>query len=255
MRSSPILFLHICAGLLGLTSGAVAMSFRKGSSRHRVAGSVFVISMLCLASSGAYMAVMKSQAVNVVGGVLTFYLVATAWMSGRRRAGGMGMFDWGALLVAAAVGAIAVTFGLEAANSPTGLRHGNPPAPYLFLGSVALLSAAGDVRMLVRGGISGAQRIARHLWRMCFALFVASASVFLSRQHLFPAFLRTTGVLFPLGILPLPLMIFWLLRVRFTNAFKGISIPRGGDIYSHRLGLRDHFTAMARHALDSIASH
>ena len=46
----------------------------------------------------------------------------------------------------------------------------------LFLGSVAVLAAAGDVRMLVRGGVFGAQRVARHLWRMCFGLFIATGS-------------------------------------------------------------------------------
>jgi hypothetical protein len=88
--------------------------------------------------------------------------------------------------------------------------------------------------MLLRGGISGTQRIARHLWRMCFGLFIASGSVFLARQHLFPAILRTTGVLVFLSVAPLLLMIFWLLRVRFTKAFKTQSIPSGNDVQSAR---------------------
>jgi hypothetical protein len=71
--------------------------------------------------------------------------------------------------------------------------------------------------MLVRGGISGARRIARHLWRMCFAFFIAAASVFLARQQLFPALLRRTGVLVLLSFLPLLLMIFWLIRVWLKN--------------------------------------
>ena len=80
--------------------------------------------------------------------------------------------------------------------------------------------------MLVRGGVSGTQRIARHLWRMCFALFIAAASIFLARQHLFPDLLRRTGVLVFLSVLPLLLMIFWLIRVRFKNAFKEKSMAR-----------------------------
>jgi hypothetical protein len=74
--------------------------------------------------------------------------------------------------------------------------------------------------MLVRGGSSGAARIARHLWRMCFAFFIASASIFLARQQLFPAVLRRTGALILLSFLPLILMIFWLVRIRFANAYK-----------------------------------
>jgi hypothetical protein len=76
------------------------------------------------------------------------------------------------------------------------------------------------MRMLVRRGVSGTQRLARHLWRMCFALFVAAGSIFLARQQLFPALMRKTGMLLLLSFLPLILMIFWLIRVRFANAYE-----------------------------------
>jgi hypothetical protein len=115
---------------------------------------------------------------------------------------------------------IEATFGIEAATSPTGLKYELPPWPFFLFSSVALLATVGDVRMLVRRGVSGAQRLARHLWRMCFALFVAAASIFLARQQLFPALMRKTGMLLLLSILPLILMIFWLIRVRFANAYE-----------------------------------
>ena len=118
------------------------MSFRKGSRGHRAAGNVFFISMLSMSAAGTYMAFLKSQAGNVIGGVLTFYLVATAWITARRRNGGTGIFDWVALLFALAVGVGIVTLGLEAAVSPTGSKDGVPAVGYFVLGSVALLSAA-----------------------------------------------------------------------------------------------------------------
>lgn len=106
-----------------------------------------------------------------------------------------------------------------------------------FMGSVLLLAAAGDIRMLVRGGLFGAQRIARHLWRMCFGLFIAAGSFFLGGsnrplrllsavgigQHL-PQALFNTGLYLVLSILPLVLLIFWLVRVRFTNAYRSKAI-------------------------------
>lgn len=209
MRFSPMLAL--CSGVLGLLSGAAALPLRKGSRSHGVAGSVFVIAMLSLAASGVYLAVVKSEPGNVLGGVLTFYLVAMAWVTARRRSEEIGM---------SALGTVALTWELEAANSPTGVKHEYPPGPYFFLGSVAVAAVIGDVRILVRHGISGARRIARHLWRMCFALFIASASVFLARQHLFPTLLRKTGTLFLPSVLPLLAMIFWLVRVLFTKAHR-----------------------------------
>jgi hypothetical protein len=217
---SPLLVLHIVAGTLGMLSGFVAVFLRKGSRQHGIAGNVFVIAMLCLSASGVFLAIMKSQPGNILGGTLTFYLVATAWLTARRRDGSPGILDWGALLVVLGLAVVEVTCGLEAAMSPTGLKYDYPPGPYFFMGSVAVLATVGDIRMLVRRGISGTPRIARHLWRMCFALFIAAGSIFLARQHLFPAFMRKTGALFFLSFLPLGLMIFWLIRVRFVNAYK-----------------------------------
>ena len=239
----PILVLHISAGILGLLSGTVAMSFRKGSRGHRVAGKVFVISMLSMAVFAVYLAFMKSQVTNVIGGVLTFYLVGTAWATAKRKDGETGIFDWVALVFALVVGVIQVAFGIEAVRSLTGLKYGYPAALYFIFGSLALLAAAGDVRMLARGGLFGVQRITRHLWRMCFALFFATGSFFLGQQQVFPAFMRNTNVLFIPAFLPLILMIFWLVRVRFANASKRKSMPGANDVYSYRPSLRTHVTA------------
>jgi hypothetical protein len=225
MLSSPILVLHITGGSVGLLSGAVALSFRKGSRRHGIAGNVFFISMLTASAAGAYLGFRNSEMDNVFGGVLTFYLVATAWVTARRRDGETSVFDWIGFLVALAIAIVAVIYGIEAAHSPTGTKGGSPASGYVLPGSVALLAAIGDARILLRGGLSGAQRIARHLWRMCFALFVACASIFLARPQLFPALLSKTHVLFVLGILPLILMAFWLARILFTNAFKRTAPP------------------------------
>lgn len=214
MHYSPLLVLHIGAGISSLLAGAAALSFRKGSHWHGVSGNIFFVSMLTMSSAGVYMASMKSEMSNVFGGTLTFYMVATGWMTARRRTPGTGIFDRVALLLALVLGAVIVTFGVEAARSPAGTKDGIPAGIYFFLGSIALLSAAGDIRMLLRGGISGTKRLVRHLWRMCFGLYIASASLFLARPHLFPAILRKTYVITLLGVLPLILMIFWLIRVR-----------------------------------------
>ncbi len=232
---SPLLLLHIASGTLGMLSGFVAMAFRKGSRRHAIAGKVFVISMLTLGASGAYLAFMKSQSANLLGGVFTFYLVATAALTARRpdRLGETGIVDWVGLLVVLTVAATHLTLGVEAARSPTGLREGYAPGVYYFLASLALLAAAGDVRMLLRGGVSGTQRLIRHLWRMCYAQFVAAASIFLARQEIFPALLQKTGVLFVLSFLPVAVMLFWLVRVRFTSAQKRKLMVRRAELVAN----------------------
>lgn len=219
---SAILDLHIISGTLGMLSGFVAVFLRKGSHRHGIAGNIFVISMMSLSLTGVYLALMTlskpGQPPNVIGGTLTFYLVTTAWLTAKRQAGKPGSVDWGALLVVLSVAAVEVTWGVDAAMSPTRLKYDYPPGPYFFMGSLALLAATGDVRMIVRRGIAGTQRIARHLWRMCFALFIASVSIFSARQRLFPVFMRKTGMLMLLSFLPLVLLIYWIIRVRVAKA-------------------------------------
>lgn len=217
---SPVLVIHICAGTVGLLSGAVAVSLRKGSPRHSVAGKVFVISMLSLGASAMYLAARKHQIGNFVGGILTIYLVTTAWLTARRTSGETTKFDWAAILVPLGVGVSTLINGIQRVTNPGAFHDGVPAAMNFFLGSVVLVAAAGDVRMLVRG-LSATQRIARHLWRMCFALFIASGSIFIARPHLFPKFLQETNILLLLGVLPLMLLIFWIIRIRVTTAYTG----------------------------------
>jgi hypothetical protein len=231
---SPLLWFHIGGGAIGLLSGFLTLALRKGSRRHRVAGKVFAVSMMCMGSAAAWLAFMKSQPSNVLGGTLTVYFVATAWVTVRRRAGETRKFDWVALLVPLAVGAVMVTNGIQALNSPTGAKYGVPAVMHFFLGAIALSAAAGDIRMLLRGGVFGTQRIARHLWRMCFGLWIAAGSVFLARQQLFPAFLRNTGALYVLTAFPLVMMLFWLVRIRFTNAHPPKPMPASGKVYRPR---------------------
>jgi len=237
MTYSPILLVHICCGTLGLLSGTAAMCFRKGSSRHVLAGKVFVASMLTMAVTAAYIAIVRHQPNNIGGGILTFYLIGTAWLTARRRDGETRRFDWVALLIPFAIGILGWMNGLDALHPPTGEKYGVPAGMHLFMGSVCLLAGAGDVRMLVGGGVHGTKRIARHLWRMCFGLFIAAGSFFLGPsnrplrllsevglgKHLSPA-LFSTGLYLVLSILPLILLIFWLVRVRFTDTYKGKSI-------------------------------
>jgi uncharacterized membrane protein len=227
MAYSPILLVHICAGTIGLVSGAAAIVFRKGSPRHVLAGRVFVVSMLTMAVLATYLAIVKHQPSNIGGGILTFYLIGTAWLTARRKDGETSRLDWVLLLIPLTLGILTWMSGIKIVRSGASSQDGVP------VGSIMLLAAAGDLRMLVRGGLFGAKRIARHLWRMCFGLFIASGSFFLgpsnrplrllSRvglgQHL-PAALFSTGLYLILTLLPLILLIFWLLRVRFSSAYK-----------------------------------
>jgi hypothetical protein len=229
----PILIVHIFGGSLGLLSGTAAICFRKGSPRHVLAGRVFVASMLVMAVGAVYLGIVKDQPSNVGGGIFTFYLIGTAWLTAKRRDGETGRLDWAALLIPLTLGTLTWLNGINVVRSGASSQDGVPVGMTFFMGSVMLLAAAGDVRMLVRGGVLGAKRIARHLWRMCFGLFIAAGSFFMGPsnrplrllssigigKHLPQAWFSTSLYLI-LTILPLIILIFWLVRVRFTSEYK-----------------------------------
>jgi uncharacterized membrane protein len=232
MQYPPILLLHISAGMVGMVSGAAALILRKGSLRHALVGKVFVVSMLTMAATATYLAVLKHQDSNIGGGILTFYLVATAWLTARRKDGETSIFDWGALLVPVALGLLTWLQGIRMIH--TGSPEGNfRVGMSFFIGTVLLLAGAGDLRMLLRGGVFGKQRIVRHLWRMCFGLFIATGSFFLGQgSKIFPSIFRQSPLMLIPAFLPLLLLIFWVFRVRFTNAYKRMFVPRVSDVQS-----------------------
>ena len=245
MSLSPILFIHICGGTLGLYSGAAALALRKGSRWHVLAGKVFVASMLVMAAGAAYLGITRHQPSNVGGGIFTFYLILTAWLTARHADGQTSKLDWAALLIPLTLGTLTWMNGISVVRSGASSQAGVPVGMTFFMGSVMLLAAAGDIRMLVRGGVLGARRIRRHLWRMCFGLFIATGSFFLGpanrplrllaavglRQRIFRELFRQEVLLF-LAVLPLLLLVFWLIRVRFRNPYVGHSMPSSSTVGS-----------------------
>jgi hypothetical protein len=216
----PLLVLHVSAGILAMLAGAFAISFRKGSRLHRTTGNMFVICMLIVSAVGAWLAFRKSEADNVLGGIFTFYLIATAWATAKHGEAEIWTLDWATPPAALAVAAIWFFWGIEVTRGRMALGAQSSAGGYFFFGVLAFLCAAGDVRMLLRGGVSGRQRLSRHLWRMCFGWFVATISFFLGQQQVFPRWLQGSTVLVVLAFLPLLLLVFWLARVRFASAYR-----------------------------------
>ena len=219
---------HISMGLVGILSGAAALSFRKGSRAHEMVGHVFFVSMLIMASMGATLAMTYSpNRGNVMGGGLTFYMVATAWATVRRRPGETGRLEIALALLGSAVATAGYTFGTMAALSPTNTLDKYPPPLYFIFGSVALLLTAFDVRMIARGGVTGAVRLTRHLLRMCLAMFMATASLFLGQPQVFPMAVRHSGLLRVPVMLVVLALFYSLIRIRLWPRVRRLRSTRG----------------------------
>ena len=212
MNIADIVAVHITLGTISILSGSAALFFRKGSGPHRAAGTVFFLAMLGMCAAALPVAVVKQQYVNVAAASFTLYLVATAWKAAVRKDGQTGSFETMASLAGASVAAVALTYGATIAKDE---------APFFYVfGGLAAFAAMMDASVIARGGVSGVQRITRHLWRMCLAMFVATGSFFLGQQQVMPEFIRGSPVLLVLALAPLVVMIFWLIRVLLTNWYS-----------------------------------
>lgn len=222
----PLTLFHIAAGSVALIAGFAALSVRKGSPLHARIGTAFFASMLAMAGSGAVIALFLPERGTATVGILSCYLVATSWMTARRRSGEAGAFEVGALIVALACAAAFMTIALVGMAEPDG-KLDRLPAPFHFpFAALALLAAALDLNFLLRRKLSRAQRLARHLWRMSTAFLIAVVSFFLGQQDNMPEFIQGSPLLFVPPLAVFATMLFWIFRVRFAKAWRSKSVRR-----------------------------
>jgi len=233
--AATLLYTHIGGGLIAIIAGGAALAFRKGGRRHALAGNVFFVAMIAMTSVGACVAPFlasrqgEPKLGDSIAGFFTLYLVVTSWLTVKRKAGTIGRAEVAAFLFAILLAAAAALIGIKAARSPTGLVGGFAASGYYVVGSIIALAAALDARVILNRGIAGPPRIARHLWRMCLALFVASGSFFLGQQRVMPEAVRGSPILLILGLAPLAFMLFWLVRVRFGKRLRAMIEALGGS--------------------------
>jgi len=217
--------IHVAAGAFALIAGGAALSLRKGGRLHARTGSWFFAAMLAMTGFGTVIALSMPERGTATVGILCCYLVTTSWLAATRRDGIAGRAELAGLGVALACAASFLTIGLIGLAEPDG-RLDLLPAPVHFpFAALAALAAALDLNFILRRELSGLQRIARHLWRMCAALLIAAFSFFLGQQRNMPEFMQGSPLLYLPPLAVLAAMIFWIFWVRFTRAFEWVA-PR-----------------------------
>jgi hypothetical protein len=214
---SPLLGIHIAGGGVAIVSGFTALFVGKGSSLHRSSGQVFVAGMLVLGLSAVPLG-------NIGGGLMAVYFAVTALTAVRPIAR---QLDIGLMLFALAFGMLSVAEGTSILLAGKMAKEGVPAPMFLFLGTVMLLSSWGDYKVIKRGPLRGAPRIIRHLWRMCFSLWIAAGSFFTIRDRvktiLPEPFLELWIRMIPV-LLPLLAIGYWLWRFKYRKALKTVRI-------------------------------
>jgi hypothetical protein len=219
------LAVHFAAGLVAIVTGTTALAVAKGGRLHKQTGLVFTWAMVVLGLTAAGIGTYENRPGQVFGGLLAAYLVFSAMTTVKPLPGISRRFNL-ALMVLAFAYAVAMLYGgvIEWLD-PTVIVVGRPRVvPPLVGGTVILLAAIGDLRAIRAGGLRGSRRLARHLWRMCFGLFVATGSFFLGQMKFIPAPVRIVPLLLVLAFAPILFLFYWMWRVRVRGRLTGIVV-------------------------------
>jgi uncharacterized membrane protein len=216
-----LLPVHILGGLFALLFGYTALYASKGATLHRRSGLGFVSAMIVMSLTGTFIASLKPDRGSMIAGLLTFYFVVTGLLT-VKQVPGHRRIEMIAMTSGFILGLFAIWAGWWLA------ARGRPEAAPMFLFSaMAIGGAIGDWRMLRAGGIDGKRRIKRHLWRLCFAMWVAAASFFWGPPNRVPEIIRIPALL-PIPVLtPVAVMLYWMWRLRGRKTVPGIvtSLP------------------------------
>jgi uncharacterized membrane protein len=228
-----VMSVHIAAGGGALIAGYVALATTKGNRAHRLAGRVFVAAMAATATLAITLSIMEpGEQFRQLIGALVLYLVSTGWSTVRRREPASRVLD---VLVLASALALLVPFAVLtvelAIGAPPFLRSALPfdasdaVAVYGFT-LVLVLAAVGDLRVVWRGPLDGRARLMRHIWRMCVALTLATASAFTNGfARLLPGAYHVPPILHAPKLVPLTCMIYFLV----TGSRARARAPRPRD--------------------------
>lgn len=188
---------HGVVGAGIVLAGLLAFVSRKGSPFHRQCGRVFVLLLalmaLVIVASAIAPATHLISTLGMIFTALTCYLVQTSWATVANPAASLGKFARLAPVAALSIASAALFLGWQAQTGQVVVDDDIPVAAYFGFAGFAFLAACADISFVVRGGISGAQRLFRHLWRMCFALYFSVATIFTGPGSiLFPENIRGT---------------------------------------------------------------
>jgi hypothetical protein len=219
------LAVHFAAGLVAIVAGAIALSVRKGGRLHKRSGLVFTWAMIVLGLSAAGIGLYENRPSQVSAGLVAAYLVFSGMTTVKPLPGIGRRFDVALMVLAFAYAAASLYGGATEWLDPTVKVVGRPRVvPPLVIGTVILLAAIGDLRAIRTGGLQGSRRLARHLWRMCFALFIATGSFFLGQMKFVPEPVRILPLLLALAFAPILFLFYWMWRVRIRGRSSGIII-------------------------------
>lgn len=213
----PIAFAHLLAGTLAVSAGMAAMLLPKGARMHRLCGRVFATCMLLLCASGIYLSVTRSILFTLFLSVLALHAVLSGWAAASRAADWQRTAEHVGLVLICGNALAAAGGGMAAAASDSGVIDGLPAAAFLTVASLSALLGLLDRAWIRRTQRPPRQRTARHLSRMGFAMFIATAIFFFGNSSVLPVGLRSVPLLVAPVAAVMVLTLGWLAFVLLSG--------------------------------------
>ncbi len=218
---SFVMAAHALTGSAVVCSGAMALLLSKGSSKHKLAGRVFVGLMLLMGPVVAAGALFAPGSISSLGILFVFfiiYLVVSAWSTIRRPERLLAPLDIAAPVVALCISVAGLIMGFDAVSNPSDGENIPPQEACFFFAALAFIAMLLDINNLRQGGVRGKHRIVRHVWRMSCALFFATSTLFTGPGSIvFPESVRGNFVLSIPQSLVAILALFWIYRLLFSK--------------------------------------
>jgi hypothetical protein len=225
MKEIIVWVIHTPAGTIGLIAAVVALFASKGTELHRKAGNYFTVSMLIMLISGFVAALLKESTEDMFLSAAVMYTVFTAWLTMHHKINETGFLEHVAL-------AWIVVIAIAAFFISSGWREVNAPNAYLFWAGFAVLCAIGDVRNLYWAGLSGIQRVIRHVWRIGFSFLWAALAftdkivkILGSNVKELPVE-QVLYIVAPPTMLILIVILYWIINILFFSRKRFASYGR-----------------------------
>lgn len=212
---------HIILGTIAVLAGAIAISARKGAITHINTGRLFAVTMILASGFGAVLGLLKWSSLYITfhAGILGVTLITSSWLTIRTRASQVNHLSLAVGITNFANTLALITAGFHANSLPEAIWLGFHASDYFFLSGMAGIAAIGDINLLFRKTLSKKHRLARHLWRMCLGFFIAAGSAFTGPgASVFPQSVQESGILSAPEVIIICLMLFWLLRTRYSQS-------------------------------------
>jgi len=222
MEIPQIAFIHLVAGTITVLAGAIAMMSQKGKFLHRFVGNLYLGCMIALSLSGLYLSFTRSIVFTVFLSILALYLVVTGWLAAKRKDGATGGLEKVAMF---AIAISALACAISGFMTPVVLASPEdvPPAiAYYVLAGLAAFFGFLDYKVIKSSGVSGKRRIARHLWRMCLSMFLATTIFFVGNGNLLPELFHNPYILTAPTLAVVVITVFWICRVLLTDWWGNI---------------------------------